>query len=160
MTMVNDLYFDDVVLDEELRAKLDELFADDSVYNIFGKEINFLALDSRLDTKTKLPAVELVIASQTPYDIAQEDIQIQPYTQFTVELNVYTSGKDKRLNNMKLCNAIIRYLQVPQSLGAYFNRGLKLESNDEVTAMIASTCRRVIRLRGLCDNSRKYIYSK
>lgn len=155
--VINDLYFDDTVVDGELRKLIESRISDDDVYAIFNREINLLALDDKLSTKTTLPAIVLRVVNPVPYDETQEDIQIQRNTRFTVELNVYTGGSNKSLNNMKLCNVLIRLLQSSGTLGEYYCRGLKLQENNEASSLISNTCRRVLRFRGICDNALKLI---
>ena len=92
--------------------------------------------------------------------INKDDEQIQRYTPFTVEINVYTSGDSKVLKNKQLCNIIISILQSNGKLPNYYCRGLFLEENTEVNSLLESAYRRVIRMSGLCDNSLKQIRTR
>ena len=87
----------------------------------------------------------------------EDDTQLQRYTPFTIEINVYTSGDSKVLKNRQLCNIIIAILQSNGPLQNYYCRGLKLEENSELDSLLDSAYRRVIRMSGLCDNSQKLI---
>ena len=112
-------------------------------------------MDTDLKSKIELPAVTFSLYQGT--SINRDDEQIQRYTPFTVEINVYTSGDDRVLKNKKLCNIIIAILQSNGQLPNYYCRGLLLEENNEVTTRLESAYRRVIRMSGLCDNKTKLI---
>lgn len=160
---INSLYFDDVDFDKAIRRLVKSRLAEDDIDEMFGKEVKLLTLDAQNDiTKAKLPAIYLQVVNPTPYEMTQEDIQIQAHTRFTVEINVYTSGKNQKVNNMKLCNILIRLMQSNGYIGThddYYVRGLKLQENTEVSSLVADTTRRVMRFSGVCDNRTNLIYS-
>lgn len=160
---INSLYFDDVNFDKAIRRLVKSRLAEDDIDEMFGKEVKLLTLDAQNDiTKAKLPAVTLQVVNPTPYEMTQEDIQIQAHTRFTVEINVYTSGKNQKIQNMKLCNILLRLMQSNGYIGAhddYYVRGLKLQENTEVSSLVADTTRRVMRFSGVCDNRTHLIYS-
>lgn len=152
---INDLYFNDLLVEEDFRALLEQRFAEDDAYGLYNKEINLIPMDSDLKSKVNLPAVTLSVFQSS--SINRDDEQIQAYTPFTVEVNVYTSGSSKVHKNRQLCNIIIQILQSNGALANYYSRGLKLEDNSEVDTMLADAYRRVIRMSALCDNKNKLI---
>lgn len=155
MSEINDLIFENLDVDSDFRWLLKQRFAEDDVFDLFGNEINLIPLDSDLQEKVDLPAVTLSIYQRS--SLNPDDNQLQAYTPFSVEINVYTSGDSKVVKNMKLCNIIIKLLQSNGPLQNYYSRGLRLDENNEVNTFLDSAYRRVIRMSGLCDNSRKLI---
>lgn len=158
MTEINSLIFENLNVDSDFRWLLKQRLSEDDVYDMFDTEVNLVPLETDLKQKTSLPAVTLSIFQNG--SIQPDDVQLQTYTPFTVEVNVYTSGKGRVENNMKLCNIIIHILQSCGRLPNYYCRGLRLESNNEVGTFINNAYRRVIRMSGLCDNSQKLIINR
>lgn len=155
---INSLIFENIDVDEDFRWLLKSRFAEDDVYELFNQEVNLVPIETDLRQKVALPAVTLSIFQNGI--LYPDDLDIQTYTPFTVEINVYTSGKDKVVTNMKLANIIIKLLQSNGELPHYYCRGLRLEENTEVGTFLDNAYRRVIRLSGLCDNSRKLIINR
>lgn len=155
MEEINSIIFDDVEVEDDFRWLLKQRFAEDDLYDLFGTEINFVSMDTDLSNKTKLPAVTLSVV-QLNY-LNKTDIQIQENTQFYVEVNVYTSGDEKVRKNKTLCNEIIKILQSNGQLPNYYCRGLQFGENREVSTLVDSAYRRVIRMNGLCNNKQKLI---
>lgn len=155
MVSVNSLFFNDIEVENDFRLLLKQRFAQDDVYKLYKREINFVPMDTDLKNKVELPAVTFYIFPESP--INEDDEQIQGYTPFTVEIDVYTSGDSKVLKNREFCNKLIALLQSNGPLQTYYNRGLYLEENNEVTTILDSAYRRVIRMSGLCDNQTKLI---
>ena len=155
MAEINNLIFNDIEVEDDFRWLLKQRFAEDDVFDLYNREINFIPMDSDLEGKVDLPAVTLSLFQGE--SINEDDNQLQRYTPFTIEINVYTSGDSKVLKNKKLCNAIISILQSNGPLQNYYCRGLKLEENNELDTLLESAYRRVLRLSGLCDNSHKLI---
>ena len=156
MAEINDLIFNDLEVENDFRSLLNFRFVEDDVLDLFDKEINFITMDADLSNKVDMPAVTLSIFQGE--SINEDDEQLQRYTPFTVEVEVYTSGDSRVLKNRELCNIIIRILQSNGELEHYYCRGLKLQDNREVGTMIDSTYRRVLRFSAICDNKQKLIY--
>lgn len=156
---VNTLAFDIDIFELEIRKVLKTYLRKDDVVNYFGSEIYIIPMEVDIVDKSKLPAVEISITNDGSDRITQEDIQIQYANNFTVEINTYTSGENKRLKNIKLSKYIVDILQTSQRLGIYFNRGLRLMQDREISSIVDGVDRRQIRLSGLCDNNKKLIYS-
>ena len=156
----NTLYFDDEYLDTQFRNIIQQRISEDDIFDIFNKEVYLKPLDDTNNDLTKLPIIEFELYTNSPSESNIDDVQLELYTPFTVEINVYTGGEDKRRNNMKLCNELILTLQQKQPLGEYFSRGLFKRSNNETTSSIDNVCRRTIRMSGNCDNRLKLIKSK
>lgn len=156
---VNTLAFDIDIFELEIRKVLKAYLRKDDVVNYFGSEIYIIPMEVDIVDKSKLPAVEISITNDGSDRITQEDIQIQYANNFTVEINTYTSGENKRLKNIKLSKYIVDILQTSQRLGIYFNRGLRLMQDREISSIVDGVNRRQIRLSGLCDNNKKLIYS-
>ena len=158
MAEINSLIFNDLEVEDDFRWLLKQRFAEDDVYNLYDREINFVPMDSDLKSEVELPAVTFSLYQNR--SINEDDEQLQTYTPFNVEINVYTSGDSKVLKNKQLCNIIISILQSNGKLPHYYCRGLFLEENTEVNALLESAYRRVIRMSGLCDNSLKQIRTR
>lgn len=155
MAEINNLIFNDLEVENDFRWLLKQRFSEDDVNELYDREVNFIPMDSDLKSEVELPAVTLSLYQQK--SINKDDEQIQRYTPFTVEINVYTSGDSKVLKNRQLCNIIIAILQSNGQLQNYYCRGLALEDNSEVNTLLESAYRRVIRMSGLCDNKQKLI---
>lgn len=155
---INSLIFENIDVDEDFRWLLKSRFAEDDVFDLFNNEVNLIPFETDLKQKVDLPAVSLSIFQNGVLN--PDDSQLQTYTPFSVEINVYTSGKDRVLNNAKLANIIIRLLQSNGQMPRYYCRGLRLEENSEVGTFLDNAHRRVIRMSGLCDNSRKLIINR
>ena len=155
MAEINSLIFNDLEVEDDFRWLLKHRFAEDDVYGLYNRELNFIPMDSDLKSEVELPAVTFSLYQNR--SVNKDDEQIQRYTPFTVELNIYTSGDSKVKKNRELCNIIIKILQSNGPLPNYYCRGLRLEENTEVGSMLDSAYRRVIRMSGLCDNKQKLI---
>ena len=152
---INNLIFESIDVENDFRALLQLRFAEEDLFNLFNGEINLVNMDIDGKTDIELPAVTIEV-EQAGYE-NKDDLQIQTYTPFFVEINVYTSGSDKVRNNKTLCNEIIRVLQSNGQLPHYYCRGLRFEENIAVDTVIDSAYRRVIRMSGDCDNKLKLI---
>lgn len=157
--VINSLQFDDIQFEDELRELIQERISEDDVYDIFDKEVNLIPFDDTVKKETQFPAITISVINPIPYSQTQEDIQIQPHTSFSVEVNVYTSGENRRRNNRKLSNIIIALLQSNGRLGEYYNRGLVLKECSELSYDVDNVSRWVIRMSGVCDNRLNLIYS-
>lgn len=156
MAEINDLIFNDLEVENDFRSLLNFRFVEDDVLDLFDKEINFITMDADLSNKVDMPAVTLSIFQGE--SINEDDEQLQRYTPFTVEVEVYTSGDSRVLKNRELCNIIIRILQSNGELEHYYCRGLKLQDNREVGTLLDTTYRRVLRFSAICDNKQKLIF--
>ena len=152
---INALIFNDIEVENDFRWLLKKRLKEDDLYSLYNNEINFLPMDSDYKQKVDLPAVTINVFQSEA--INPDDVEYQTYVPFTVELEVYTSGKKKVLNNKKICNAIIQILQSNGQLPNYYSRGLWLEENREAGTLLDSAYRRVVRMSGLCDNNLKLI---
>ena len=155
MAEINDLIFNDEEVEDDFRSLLEYRFSRDDIYEMFNGGINFVPMDIDQQEDVDLPAVTFYIYQSR--SVNKDDEQLQQYTPFTAEINVYTSGDSKVRLNRKLCNIIIEILQSNGQLPNYYCRGLRLEENTEVGTMLNSTYRRIIRMSGLCDNKQKLI---
>ena len=156
MEEINSLIFNDLEIEEDFRSLLSLRFTEDDVYKLYKREINFIPMDSDFKGKIDLPAVTLSVFQGE--SVNEDDSQLQRYTPFSVEVEVYTSGDSKVLKNRQLCNIIIELLQSNGQLQNYYCRGLKLQENREVGSVIDSTYRRTLRFSALCDNETKLIF--
>lgn len=155
MEKINSLIFNDLEIENDFRNLLSLRFSEDDVFDLYNREINFIPMDSDLRGKIDLPAVTFSIFQSE--SINDDDIEIQRYVPFTIEIEVYTSGDSKVLKNKQLCNIIIELLQSNGPLKNYYSRGLKLKENREVGTVIDSAYRRLLRMSAICDNKRKLI---
>lgn len=156
MTEINSLIFNSLEVYDNFKWLLEQRLIEDDVYELFDrKDVNLVPLDVEGDADVDLPAVTLEV-NQNGY-INKDDVEIQRYTPFTAEINVYTSGSNKVRSNMELCNIIIRILQSNGQLPNYYCRGLRIEDNRPVNTFLEGAYRRVIRMSGQCDNFQKLI---
>lgn len=155
MEEINSLMFDNITVEQDFRWLLKQRLKEDDIFNLYKREINLITMDYDLKNKIELPAVDITVFQSR--SINPDDIQLQAYTPFTVEVNVYTSGKNKVLNNKTIGNAIISVMQSNGQLPHFYCRGLMLEENRAVGTLTDSAYRTVIRLSGLCDNRLKLI---
>lgn len=147
--------FDNITVEQDFRWLLKQRFKENDIFNLYKREINLITMDYDLKNKIELPAVDITVFQSR--SINPDDTQLQAFTPFTVELNVYTSGKNKVLNNKTIGNAIISIMQSNGQLPHFYCRGLMLEENRAVGTLTDSAYRTVIRLSGLCDNRLKLI---
>lgn len=152
---INSLYFDDITVENEFRNLLKQRFAESDIFDMFNGEVNFITMDFDGEQEVSLPAVTIYVYQSSSFQ--KDDEQIQAYSYITVEINVYTGGDNKVLNNRTLCNKIIQTMQSNGRLDTYYSRGLKLDDNSEVGSVLDSAYRRVIRMSGICDNKLKLI---
>lgn len=155
MEEINSLMFDNMAVEQDFRWLLKQRFKENDIFNLYKREINLITMDYDLKNKIELPAVDITVFQSR--SINPDDTQLQAFTPFTVELNVYTSGKNKVLNNKTIGNAIISVMQSNGQLPHFYCRGLMLEENRAVGTLTDSAYRTVIRLSGLCDNRLKLI---
>jgi hypothetical protein len=158
MTQINSLIFENLDVDNDFRWLLKKRFTEDDVYDLFDSEVNIVSRETDMKEKTSLPAVTLSVYQAA--SIQPDDEQLQAYTPFTLEVNVYTSGRGRVDKCIKLCNIIIKILQSNGTLPHYYCRGLTLESNNEVGTFLNNAYRRVIRMSGLCYNNQKIIINR
>lgn len=157
---MNELYFNDILLESDLRALIGAKMGEDDMFDLFNGEVNIVPIDTEGKSYSNLNAITLAIVSPSAYLTTRDDLEIQNHTMFTVEIEVYTTGKDKIINNKKLCNTLIQLLQKPQKLKNYFNSGLILEDYAQgLGTMVENTTRSILRFSGLCDNRNLSIYS-
>nr|DAK86204.1 MAG TPA: hypothetical protein [Caudoviricetes sp.] len=157
--MANSLHFDIELLETDLRDTIKKNIKNKEVIEKFG-EIHLVPIDSDFNSQIKIPAVWIEVQNDGPYVQAQEDIEIEPYSRFSVMLETYTNGKNRRTMNMRLARFIENILQTNQQLKNYYNRGLNLEYDRELSTPIENANRRQARLSGIVDNARKLIYNK
>lgn len=157
--MANNLYLDLELLENDLRKIIKSGIKTTSARSEFG-QIHLVPQDADLTTDTKFPAIWITVAKNGPYTPAQEDIEVEPYSRFNVTVETYTSGNNKRTKNVKLAQYITYILQTRQKLDNYFNRGLRLDQERELTSFIDDVNRRVLRFSGVIDNEHKLILNK
>lgn len=156
---INDLQFNIDLFEQDIREVLKKHLRKKDVVNYFKSEIYVVPLEVDIVDKSKLPAVEISITNDGTVRQAQEDIQIQYMNNFTVVINTYTTGDNKRMDNIKLAKYIVDILQTSQKLSHYYNRGLRLMQDKELSSITEGVNRRIIMLSGRCDNNLKLIYS-
>lgn len=152
---INSLYFDDITVEKDFRWLLKQRLKEDDMFDLYNREINLISMDYDLKNQPELPAVDITVFQSE--SINPDDMELQTYTPFTAEINVYTSGKEKVLKNRTICNAIITIMQSNGQLPNYYCRGLVLQENRAVGTLLDSAYRTTIRMSGLCDNSLKLI---
>lgn len=157
--MSNNLFFDSSLLEDDLRAIIKTAIRTKDSIDAFG-EVHLIPKDSDLNTKTLFPAIYITVIKNGPYTPAQEDVEVEPYSRFSVTVETYTTGSNRRSLNEKLAQFMIYILQTRQQLNNYYNRGLKLDQERELTSFVDGANRRVIRFSGVVDNASKLILNK
>lgn len=157
--MSNQLYLDIELLEADLRKAIKSQIKKSSVRQEFG-DIHLVPIESDFNQDTKFPAIWITVAKNGPYAPAQEDIEVEPFSRFSVTVETYTSGKNKRSANMRLAKFVTYLLQTRQKLDTYYNRGLKLDQEIELSSFVEDVNRRVLRFSGVVDNASKLILNK
>ena len=157
--MANNLFLDAELLESDLRQAIKSKIKTKDAVDFFG-EIHLAPIDSDLNSKSKFPSVYIEITKNGPYTPAQEDVEVEPYSRFSVTVETYTTGSDRRSMNMKLARFITYILQTRQQLTNYYNRGLKLDQERELSSFVDGVNRRVLRFSGVVDNASKLILNK
>ena len=157
--MANQLFFDIEKFENDLRKIIKSSIKASAIRRDFG-EIHLIPMESDFNEDTKFPAVWITVSKDGPYTPAQEDIEVEPLTRFSVTVETYTSGKNRRSLNMKLARLMTSILQTRQQLENYYNRGLRLDQEVELSSFVADVNRRVLRFSGIVDNASKLIYNK
>ena len=158
--IINSLFLDIEKLEDDFRAILKSSLRNKDIINHFGSEIYVVPMNVDFTPKTDLPAVYIQLQKNGVYRNTQEDIQVEPYSRFDLLVETYTTGDDKRRKNLQLAEMVTRILQTNQQLNNYYNRGLKLEQQRELSSIVDGVSRIQIRLSGVIDNEHKLILNK
>ena len=158
--MINDLFLDIEQLEDDFRAILKSSLRNSDIIKHFGSEIYIIPMNVDFTPKTDLPAIYIYLQKNGNYGNTQEDIQVEPYSRFDAIVETYTTGDDKRRKNLQLSAMVTRILQTNQQLNNYYNRGLKLEQQRELSSIVDGVSRIQIRLSGVVDNEHKLILNK
>ena len=158
--IINSLFLDIEKLEDDFRAILKSSLRNKDIINHFGSEIYVVPMNVDFTPKTDLPAIYIQLQKNGVYRNTQEDIQVEPYSRFDLLVETYTTGDDKRRKNLQLAEMVTRILQTNQQLGNYYNRGLKLEQQRELSSIVDGVSRIQIRLSGVMDNEHKLILNK
>lgn len=160
MEQLNSLFLDSEMLEDDFRYILKKSLRDKDITTFFGSEIYLIPINVDFTPKTKLPAVYIEVQKNGTYTPAQEDIQVDPYSRVNVIIETYTSGDDKRRKNIQLSQLVTNILQTNQPLPNYYNRGLRLEEDRELSSIVEGVNRRRIRFSAVVDNRLKLILNK
>ena len=158
--IINSLFLDIEKLEDDFRAILKSSLRNKDIINHFGSEIYVVPMNVDFTPKTDLPAIYIQLQKNGVYRNTQEDIQVEPYSRFDLMVETYTTGDDKRRKNLQLAEMVTRILQTNQQLDNYYNRGLKLEQQRELSSIVDGVSRIQIRLSGIMDNEHKLILNK
>ena len=156
---INSLYLDSELIEDDLRAIIKSAIRDKEVINKFS-EIYLIPMNVDIHPDSRLPAISIEVQKNGVYKNTQEDIQVEPYSQFDVIVETYTNGEDKRRKNIQLAQFVIGILQTNQQLEHFYNRGLRLDQERELSSVVNGVNRRQIRFSGVVDNEHKLILNK
>lgn len=156
---INSLYLDAELLEDDLRAIIKSAIRNKEVINKFS-EIYLIPMNVDIHPDNRLPAISIEVHKNGVYQSTQEDIQVEPYSQFDVIVETYTNGEDKRRKNIQLAQFVIGILQINQQLEHFYNRGLRLDQERELSSVVNGVNRRQIRFSGVVDNEHKLILNK
>lgn len=155
--MANNLRLDIETLEDELRMAIKKEIRKSAAIKEFG-EIHLIPKDSDLTSKTLYPAVWLEVHNAGTYDNTQEDIEISPISRISVTIETYTTGDKRRSQNIRLADFMTYILQTNQKLTKYYNRGLNLDQNNEISSLVDGVNRRVLRFSAFVDNASNLIF--
>lgn len=153
----NTLYFDELDFYSDLRSLLEEFFANDDIFNIFGKEVKVASIDTDTISAVMTPTVAIDVTS-SPYTPTSDSLELQNHSNVYVDINIYTSGEQKNTNNKKLRNLLVAFLQKNMKIGKYYSEGLLVDYNDFTLSVVTGVSRGLIRFTMLCDNANKYLF--
>lgn len=156
---MNKLYLDEELLEDDLRKVLRTAIRSDEAKAEFGT-IHLIGKDSDFNQDTAFPAIWLTVTKNAPLTNTQEDIEVEPYTRFSVTVETYTSGKKRRSINIRLAMFVTYALQLRLKMDTYTTRGLRLDSEQDMGDVTDNVCRRVLRFSGVTDNASKLIFYK
>ena len=156
---INSLYLDAELLEYDLRSIIKSAIRNKEVINKFS-EIYLIPMNVDIHPDNRLPAISIEVQKNGVYQNTQEDIQVEPYSQFDVIVETYTNGEDKRRKNIQLAQFVIGILQTNQQLEHFYNRGLRLDQERELSSVVNGVNRRQIRFSGVVDNEHKLILNK
>ena len=156
---INSLYLDAELLEDDLRTIIKSAIRDKEVISKFS-EIYLIPMNVDIHPDNRLPAISIEVQKNGVYRSTQEDIQVEPYSQFDVIVETYTNGEDKRRKNIQLAQFVIGILQINQQLEHFYNRGLRLDQERELSSVVNGVNRRQIRFSGVVDNEHKLILNK
>ena len=152
----NSLIFDDIAIQLAYKNLIAEWVKKEPIVSVFDEEISVVDADDDIESEPDLPAIFVTVFQNGIRNA--DSLEKQNYSTFTVELEIYTSGKNKATKNKNLCNAMIALLQSAGYIdNVYFSEGLTFESNNEVGSGLEDVYRRVVRMSGQCDNLTKHI---
>lgn len=146
---MNDLIFDDIGLEKQMRDFLTPILTSDDIYNEFG-EINIVPIDTEVYEDSSFPTIKLGVEQNGILDRTSDDMEIQNHSKFITTIEIYTSGENRNLSARKLANIIILNLQKEYTL--YFNQ------NSQVPSGYDMITRRVLRAINIIDNVSGIIY--
>lgn len=158
--IVNSYNLDLETLEDDLREIIKSTLRNQSIITEFGAEIYVLPMNVDFTSKTNLPAIWLTVERNGTYERTQEDIQVEKDSRFNVIVETYTTGDESKRLNIRLAQYVINILQTNQKLSHFYNRGLRLEQERELSSIVDGVNRRVIRFAGLMDNEHKVILNK
>ena len=158
--IINSYNLDLEALEDDLRAIIKSTLKNDMIIDQFGSEIYVLPMNVDFTPKTNLPAIWVTVERNGSYERTQEDIQVENHSRFNVIVETYTTGDESKRKNIQLAQYVINILQTNQQLAHFYNRGLRLETERELSSVVSGVNRRMIRFTGLMDNEHKLILNK
>jgi hypothetical protein len=153
----NRLYFDELDFYENICKTLKTFFRTDEIFGIFKKEVRIASMDTDTISATMTPTISVDITS-SPYTETSDSLELQNHSRVYIDINIYTSGKEKNLNNKKLRNLLVAYLQKNMAIGDYYSEGLLVDYNDFTLSMVDGISRGLVRFTMICDNANKYLF--
>lgn len=154
----NSIYFDSVTIDSDIRDVIVAAISAEKLPKVSDNAIYLLPYDyNYTDPLPEFPAVSFDVVN--PYTRNVDNTQIAGYTDFSIEINIYTAGENRKLNNNKIALALVALLQSHLYMAHYSSSGFKLESMEFVTSPIDNTSRQVIRMSATCDNKELRIFN-
>lgn len=157
--MANSLFLDIELLENNFRDLIKSNIKTKESIDFFG-ELYLIPMDSDLNSKSRFPSIYIEVSKNGPYTPAQEDIEVEPYSRFSVTVETYTTGSNRKSKNLRLARFITYILQSRQQLNDYYSRGLRLDQEQELSSFVDGVNRRVLRFSGIVSNASNLILNK
>lgn len=149
---MNSLFFDDYWVSNKTREILEEVCKEDGIRNAFTNGIEVLPYKRNSLSIEETPCIWFDIVSNNPYEDTITDNEIEEYSLFSIQIEIYVSENENYSNVIYLKN------RIKQTLQNNFN--MRFTVDREATSYVDKVKRRLLTGRSLIDNTNKIFYNK
>ena len=150
------LFFDDEKIYDGFSKRLKDRLDEYTLWND-SEDITVLSPDDVDFSQTSFPCVTFELFGQRTEPIATDYEEIEYYSYFSVEVDIYTTNANKYRNALAISNEIVKLFQEKMVVGGYYSRGLIVEQKERVMSPNDELCRFIVRMSGKADNRNKLI---